>query len=95
MSALLLILIILICLVLSFFVLIQNPKGGGMAGTFGHEKGNQTVSKSLFDASWKPVLDSRPKEQILATGFSCRCQSKRFAEASLKHPIQIIADLFK
>ncbi|MDB2373700.1 FAD-binding oxidoreductase [Psychrosphaera haliotis] len=67
----------------------------GMAGTFGHEKGNQTVSKSLFDASWMPVLDSRPKEQILATGFSCRCQSKRFAEASLKHPIQIIADLFK
>lgn len=67
----------------------------GMAGTFGHEKGNQTVSKSLFDASWKPVLDSRPKEQILATGFSCRCQSKRFAEASLKHPIQVIAELFK
>ncbi len=42
MSAILLILIILICLVLSFFVLIQNPKGGGMAGTFGGF-GNQVM----------------------------------------------------
>ncbi|MDA8621502.1 FAD-binding oxidoreductase [Psychrosphaera sp.] len=67
----------------------------GMAGTFGHEKSNQAVSKALFESSWKPVLDSKPKENVLATGFSCRCQSKRFAEASLKHPIQVVAKLFK
>ncbi|MEZ5046335.1 MAG: preprotein translocase subunit SecG [Chitinophagaceae bacterium] len=30
-----LILIIIVCAVLAFFVLIQNPKGGGLAGTFG------------------------------------------------------------
>jgi preprotein translocase subunit SecG len=29
------ILILLACVVLGFFVLIQNPKGGGLTGTFG------------------------------------------------------------
>ncbi len=29
------ILIILACIVLAFFILIQNPKGGGLTGTFG------------------------------------------------------------
>ncbi len=28
-------LIILACVVLAFFVLVQNPKGGGLAGNFG------------------------------------------------------------
>lgn len=34
MVALFFILIILVCAVLAFFVLIQNPKGGGLAGSF-------------------------------------------------------------
>lgn len=29
------ILILLACVVLAFFILIQNPKGGGLTGTFG------------------------------------------------------------
>lgn len=29
------IVILLACVVLAFFVLIQNPKGGGLSGTFG------------------------------------------------------------
>lgn len=29
------VLIVIACLVLSFFVLIQSPKGGGLAGNFG------------------------------------------------------------
>jgi len=29
------ILILLACLVLAFFILIQNPKGGGLTGSFG------------------------------------------------------------
>ncbi|OSZ78820.1 preprotein translocase subunit SecG [Chitinophagaceae bacterium IBVUCB1] len=36
------ILIILACLVLAFFVLVQNPKGGGLAGSFG-SLGNQVM----------------------------------------------------
>ena len=42
MSVILLIAIILICIVLSFFVLIQNPKGGGLSGSFGGY-GNQVM----------------------------------------------------
>lgn len=29
------ILIVLACVILGFFVLVQNPKGGGLSGTFG------------------------------------------------------------
>lgn len=29
------ILILLACVILGFFILIQNPKGGGLTGTFG------------------------------------------------------------
>lgn len=29
------IIILLACIVLAFFILIQNPKGGGLSGTFG------------------------------------------------------------
>lgn len=35
MTTLLIILILVACVVLSFFVLIQKPKGGGLSGTFG------------------------------------------------------------
>ena len=35
MIALITIVIILACVVLAFFVLVQNPKGGGLTGTFG------------------------------------------------------------
>jgi preprotein translocase subunit SecG len=30
------ILILLACVILAFFILIQNPKGGGLTGTFGN-----------------------------------------------------------
>ncbi|HVI48262.1 MAG TPA: preprotein translocase subunit SecG [Chitinophaga sp.] len=36
------ILIILACVLLGFFVLIQNPKGGGLSGSFGGI-GNQVI----------------------------------------------------
>ena len=67
----------------------------GMAGTFGHEKANQETSKSLFEMSWAPILEKakQQEKQVLATGFSCRCQSKRFSEATLLHPIQAIAKM--
>jgi preprotein translocase subunit SecG len=35
MTTLLIIVIILACVVLGFFVLVQKPKGGGLSGTFG------------------------------------------------------------
>lgn len=35
MITLITIVILLACVVLAFFILIQNPKGGGLTGTFG------------------------------------------------------------
>ncbi len=35
MVSLIIILIMLACVVLAFFILIQNPKGGGLQGSFG------------------------------------------------------------
>ena len=67
----------------------------GMAGTFGHEKDNQVASKELFDMSWKPALEAIENNgnQPLATGFSCRCQAKRFSGKPILHPVQLLAQL--
>lgn len=35
MALLFFIIIVITCVILSFFVLVQNPKGGGLSGTFG------------------------------------------------------------
>jgi preprotein translocase subunit SecG len=42
MGAIIVILLVIVCAVLAFFVLIQNPKGGGLAGSFGG-LGNQMM----------------------------------------------------
>lgn len=60
MSIFIIILIVLVCIALSFVVLIQNPKGGGMSGTFGGF-GNQVLgakksSDSVEKATWYLVL---------------------------------------
>ena len=33
---LVIILIVLACIILAFFILVQNPKGGGLSGSFGN-----------------------------------------------------------
>ena len=62
----------------------------GMAGTYGHEKVNLDNSKGLFELSWQPKLETLASEQILATGFSCRSQVKRFSDAKPRHPVVAI-----
>jgi len=62
----------------------------GMAGTYGHEKSNLNNSKGLFDLSWQPKLAELETEQILATGFSCRSQVKRFTEYKARHPVEAL-----
>lgn len=60
MNILVVILIILVCLVLSFFVLIQNPKGGGLSGSFGGFGGQVMGVKKSTDAvekmTWYSIL---------------------------------------
>ncbi|MCT8973537.1 FAD-binding and (Fe-S)-binding domain-containing protein [Microbaculum marinisediminis] len=62
----------------------------GMAGLFGHEMRNQQMSRNLFDASW--ARPASGEDEILATGFSCRCQVERFSSTRAVHPMKLIAD---
>ncbi|QKX17444.1 FAD-binding and (Fe-S)-binding domain-containing protein [Microbulbifer sp. YPW1] len=61
----------------------------GMAGTYGHEMANKETSRVIFQQSWAPKLNGDTRA-ILATGYSCRCQSKRFAQTELRHPLQAL-----
>ncbi|SFC13501.1 D-2-hydroxyglutarate dehydrogenase YdiJ [Pseudoalteromonas denitrificans] len=65
----------------------------GMAGTYGHEAKNINNSKALYDMSWKPVIENNQRHIILATGFSCRSQVKRFENFKPRHPIELLAEI--
>lgn len=63
----------------------------GMAGTYGHETRNVETSRAIFDMSWRRHIDgARPEEELLATGYSCRSQAKRFGQMVLRHPVQVL-----
>ncbi|MFT6791244.1 MAG: FAD/FMN-containing dehydrogenase/Fe-S oxidoreductase [Cellvibrionaceae bacterium] len=63
----------------------------GMAGTFGHETANVKNSEAIYRLSWEAVVEnSEHQGQLLATGFSCRSQAKRFSEKHLPHPVQVL-----
>lgn len=73
---------------------IQNVGCCGMAGVFGHEVQNQSMSRAIYDASWHEKLAGKDPEYCLATGYSCRSQVKRFEGQTLKHPVQALLTLF-
>ncbi|MDX3911569.1 MAG: FAD-binding and (Fe-S)-binding domain-containing protein [Sphingobium sp.] len=58
----------------------------GMAGMFGHEVEHQSISKRLYDLSWRERIEHAPTI-ALATGFSCRCQVKRLSGDIILHPL--------
>ena len=62
----------------------------GMAGTYGHEARNQQNSEKLFARNWETQLSDNTS-QYMATGYSCRSQTKLLTNMELHHPIQIIA----
>ncbi|MET4896523.1 FAD-binding and (Fe-S)-binding domain-containing protein [Sphingomonadaceae bacterium jetA1] len=59
----------------------------GMAGLFGHEAENQTLSRDIFALSWAQATQD---DAMLATGFSCRCQTKRLTGRRPLHPVELI-----
>ena len=60
-----------------------------MAGIFGHEVGNQAMSRQLWDLTWSaPVADDQAVP--VATGYSCRSQAGRFGEQTVLHPIAML-----
>lgn len=68
--------------------LIYRPTGCcGMSGMFGHEAEHRTLSRAIFDLSWAAVAS----DMAVATGFSCRSQSKRYGNTPLRHPVSYLA----
>lgn len=62
----------------------------GMSGNFGHEAKNLELSRKVYQLSWEKRIENLETDLILATGFSCRSQVKRFADKKIRHPIQAI-----
>jgi len=61
----------------------------GMSGTYGHEAEHRETSAVIYGQSWRPrVEDPGLQGRLLATGYSCRCQARRFSGAALSHPLQ-------
>ncbi len=66
----------------------------GMAGNYGHQSANINNSEKLFDMHWREtVIHHKDNECYMATGYSCRTQSKHLANVSLHHPISVIVDI--
>jgi FAD/FMN-containing dehydrogenase/Fe-S oxidoreductase len=77
----------------------------GMSGTYGHETRNVETSKRIFEQSWARHVDAwlspddpppadEPAE-LLATGYSCRCQVSRLRARRLRHPIEALLDAYR
>ncbi len=63
----------------------------GMAGTYGHETVNRSHSAELFEMSWAGPVGAKDNQGILmATGYSCRSQTRREAGVELPHPLQVL-----
>lgn len=70
---------------------IENTGCCGMSGTYGHETRNRDTSRHIYALSWEPKVENPEKnEQLLATGYSCRSQVKRFSQMTLEHPLQAL-----
>jgi len=65
----------------------------GMAGTFGHERDKVGMSRRLYDMTWRKPIEA-VGSKALATGFSCRCQVKRFSGQRPAHPVEVLLSAF-
>jgi Fe-S oxidoreductase len=79
----------------AFGIKLATGKTGccGMAGVYGHETRHQETSRALYDQSWKKKVDQTGLDNMLVTGYSCRCQVARFEGAKPKHPVEYLAEL--
>ena len=64
----------------------------GMAGTYGHETDPFEESRGIYNLSWSKKIPEDPllRQNILASGFSCRSQVKRFEGFRPLHPLQAL-----
>ncbi|WP_439135488.1 D-2-hydroxyglutarate dehydrogenase YdiJ [Pseudomaricurvus sp.] len=63
----------------------------GMAGTYGHEAQNVATSKRIYELSWSQTVNADENQgKLMATGYSCRSQTKRIDDLQLPHPFQVL-----
>ncbi|WP_223447900.1 FAD-binding and (Fe-S)-binding domain-containing protein [Pseudomonas sp. BF-R-19] len=63
----------------------------GMSGTYGHESRNYETSKEIYGLSWQSAVEKyKAGGKLLANGYSCRSQVKRFGDEKINHPIQAL-----
>ncbi|MDQ0560151.1 FAD/FMN-containing dehydrogenase/Fe-S oxidoreductase [Rhizobium mesoamericanum] len=62
----------------------------GMAGLFGHQERHHALSRRMFELSWTGQL--KGEQEAMVSGFSCRCQTKRFSSIRGEHPMRWMAD---
>jgi Fe-S oxidoreductase len=68
----------------------------GMSGTYGHETRNAATSKTIYAQSWQPQVEAQENAgKLLATGYSCRSQVKRYSAQKLPHPLQALLKALK
>ncbi len=66
----------------------------GMAGTFGHEVRNRTISEKLYAMSWRDrVAENGNQTVVMATGFSCRSQVAKIDRQTIPHPVEVLERL--
>ena len=73
---------------------ILNSGCCGMAGTYGHQAEHRETSKQIYDISWRQHVGGA-SGRLLATGYSCRSQVKRFDRSSLPHPVQALLEVLR
>jgi Fe-S oxidoreductase len=62
----------------------------GMCGVYGHEVAHKQDSLGIFGLSWKHKIDPAQRDQVLATGHSCRSQVERALGFTPRHPAQAL-----
>ena len=68
----------------------------GMAGTYGHEAEHRATSERIYSMSWAThVAAHAESRRLLATGYSCRSQTKLVDGLALPHPAQALLACLK
>ncbi|MBS1076722.1 FAD-binding oxidoreductase [Gluconobacter kondonii] len=72
---------------------VEAGKAGccGMAGLFGHQREHAGMSRDMFEQNWARKVEA----PVLATGFSCRCQTERMAGLRPSHPAETLISILQ
>lgn len=71
-------------------VSVVNTGCCGMSGLFGHEATHQEMSKTLYEHNWQEAING--ELNVIATGYSCRSQVKRFSDTEPLIPAKVLLD---